>query len=232
MNHEEAKNLLDEYVDGELDTHRHSAVAEHVQQCADCRDEAARISALTELAAGLPDDHEPQRDLWPDIAAAIGTAETESTVEPVVQSKPRIWRLAGRRFELSDIAAFAATAAVLLILVGIWQGQTSSGDMSDQLLAHQETDYGTLAMINALDAETRTDCREVMALAPYEGGPTRSAVLTALNRDLKDVNQAIDQLRNAWLADSGNQRLARQLATACRTRARLQEKTNRFSIIL
>ncbi|MGD8278753.1 MAG: zf-HC2 domain-containing protein, partial [Gemmatimonadota bacterium] len=97
---------LSEYVDGELAADFRAELEAHLTGCPDCRAVVADLHRVRERASTLT-DRPPPRDLWPGIAARIGT--------PVVPLRRR-WT-----FTLPQLAA---AAAVLLIVgaggTGLW----------------------------------------------------------------------------------------------------------------
>ena len=71
MKCEDVADRLDEFVAGDLGPESEARIRSHVADCDAC---AAELEAIRELAArvaGLPSSIEPQRDLWPGIAARI-----------------------------------------------------------------------------------------------------------------------------------------------------------------
>lgn len=61
---------LSDYLDGELEGEARSEVERHLAGCAPCRRVLDQLQALVEAARALP-DHEPERDAWPAIEAAL-----------------------------------------------------------------------------------------------------------------------------------------------------------------
>ena len=72
MKHEEAWKLLNDYNDGNLPEETMMEIEDHLEVCTTCRNEATGLHALVEKARNLPHSIDPPRDLWSDIATAIG----------------------------------------------------------------------------------------------------------------------------------------------------------------
>ena len=71
MDHNEVKNLIHPYVDGELDAANAHEVARHIDTCAECRSSAERIRSMrTALTGASPAFQAPAR-LRKDIRAAL-----------------------------------------------------------------------------------------------------------------------------------------------------------------
>ncbi len=97
---------LSEYLDNELSAPERAAADAHLRTCAACRGTLDELRAVTARAHALA-DRAPANDLWPAIAAAIG-----SEMSPLA---PRRRPARGRRwsFSLPQLAA----AALLLVTV-------------------------------------------------------------------------------------------------------------------
>jgi hypothetical protein len=71
MNCDKMENRLHDYVDGVLAPQERQEVERHLEVCADCRAEMQFLQALRQQVASLPQNLEPPRNLWPEIAARI-----------------------------------------------------------------------------------------------------------------------------------------------------------------
>jgi hypothetical protein len=89
-------------LDGDLEPQRAEALRAHLAECATCRDRRAQLAAVV---AGLAElgRVEPERDLWPAIAAG----------RPAPR---RGWRERLRRWWLAPAAAAVGAAAALLLV--------------------------------------------------------------------------------------------------------------------
>src|SRR5688572_6395214 len=63
--------VLNDYVDGRLDTKTIALIDRHLARCADCSGELASLRALVEATASLPKSVLPEDDIWSDLAARI-----------------------------------------------------------------------------------------------------------------------------------------------------------------
>ena len=66
--------LLDDYVDGTLESPEQAQVEAHLAECASCRAEADAIRNLLADAAKLPRSVLPERELWSGIEARLSSA--------------------------------------------------------------------------------------------------------------------------------------------------------------
>ncbi|MBM3316873.1 MAG: zf-HC2 domain-containing protein [Candidatus Eisenbacteria bacterium] len=89
MNHDPARDLLQDYLDAALDEARALDVEAHLRECPACRDELEALRALLRAAAALPRRVEPPRDLWPEIAArALGRASGAAAASGAGSERP------------------------------------------------------------------------------------------------------------------------------------------------
>lgn len=116
MSCEEIKNLLDEYITGELDEQSCGEVEKHLGNCADCRRELDELKALkcelSKLAQDVPDGFDER-------------------LSAKIKKQKRI-----AFFGLTGIGASAAAAVVLICLIGIGYG--SSEHLEGRLEAARE----------------------------------------------------------------------------------------------
>lgn len=191
---------LDDYEDGALTEAELHAIEMHLAGCDGCRAEAARSRDLLRKAASASREMDPPRDLWPGIASRIAT-----------QGEP----LAGRRARwfLSRPSGLAAAAAVVIALASILARRgpgpapTPAGSAAavsatggSEHVQAAEVDYirATGQLMDALDARRSS-------LSPE----TRSAV----DENLRVIDDAVRQVRDALEKDPGNRQLTRMLAS-------------------
>ncbi len=108
-----AEDHLHDFVDGLLESERTREVEEHLLSCASCRDTVDALRRLRDEVAELPQEIEPERDLWEGIRERI---EAEKVVHgPFDKARERRARNTFR-------GTVAAAAAVVLVSVGavIW----------------------------------------------------------------------------------------------------------------
>jgi hypothetical protein len=191
---------LDDYEDGLLSEAELHAIELHLAGCDGCRAEAARSRSLLRKAASAAREMDPPRDLWPGIAERIAAER-----EPVVGRR-------ARRF-LSHPSGLAAAAAVLVALASILvhRGSTPSptptGSMTpvaaggaSEHVQTAEVDYirATGQLMDALNARRSS-------LSP----DTRKSV----DENLRVIDDALRQVRDALEKDPGNHQLTQMLAS-------------------
>lgn len=139
MSCEEIKNLLDEYITGELDEQSCGEVEKHLDSCADCHRELAELKALkgelSKLAQNVPDGFDDR-------------------LRAKIKKQKRI-----AFFGLTGIGASAAAAVVLICLIGIGYG--SSEHLEGRLEAARENS-------NMVTKSTADDVTEMENIAAQE----------------------------------------------------------------
>ena len=111
MTHEHWTDRLSDYLDNDLPAGARAAVDAHLRDCPACRATLDELRAVTARAQALA-ARAPVNDLWPSIAAAIG-----SDISPLSARR----RPATRRFSFS-MPQLAAAAVLLMAVSGgaVW----------------------------------------------------------------------------------------------------------------
>lgn len=120
MSCEEIKNLLDEYITGELDEQERGEVEGHLVGCADCRRELDELRTIKGELSKLAQD--------------VPSGFDERLSAKIKKQKRSVF------FSITGIGASAAAAAVvvLICLIGIGHGYDSSEHLEDRLEAARE----------------------------------------------------------------------------------------------
>jgi hypothetical protein len=113
MTNEHWTSRLSEYLDNDLTPAERAAADAHLRTCPACAGLLDELRAVTARAQVLS-DHAPASDLWPAIAAAIG-----SDISPL---SPRRKETTGRRRFSFSVPQLAAAAVLLAALSGgiVW----------------------------------------------------------------------------------------------------------------
>ena len=142
MNHDEIRELLHAYADGELDLVRARQVEQHLQSCDDCRQATEQIRALSEaLTSDAPAYRAPAR-LRRNIRAAVRreAKETERTFSP--------WMI---------FVTGAACAAVLFAFVFFQTTRASRGNaIVAQLIANHVRSLLATHLVDVASSDQHT----------------------------------------------------------------------------
>ena len=108
MNCIEFQAVLDDYVDGGLPAAEVARGEKHLAGCAACRAQVESLRRLLGVAAALPKEIVPERNLWPEIAA-----ELESEGRGVCETDALPGGTEAQRSILSWLLPLAAAAAIV-----------------------------------------------------------------------------------------------------------------------
>ena len=230
LDHAEAWELLNDYVDEALPEAQKVAVERHLKGCRTCRHEIDRLHELIQQAASLAQEIEPQRDLWPGVAAAVRGEAPQNGRGPLRRFTERFIRSFGSRRTIWPTALATATAVVVVLLVtsdrqdaGDSAGRSQAEAASAEGATVQELpDPAAVALIQALEAECRQGDHELMMLASAGEEGQGAGILDVISENLRMVNQAVAEAHQAWTADPNCPGLVRLLTAAYRAKAILQ----------
>jgi anti-sigma factor RsiW len=205
MSCEHVTERLDDYLDGELAEAEFQEVELHLAGCARCREEERAARAVLALAAALPRQRQPPRDLWPGIADEIGRRR-RFTLLSSVTGRPAVWWAAG-------LAAAAAVAvAVWVVPRGADRGPAVAGP--DPRVAVQRASTGTaLEGLDQAERQYQRATAELMAALETRRAALSPETSAAIDENLRVIDRALAEVRAALERDPASPRLGRMLAS-------------------
>ena len=204
--------------DSSLSTDRRADAESHVAECAECADDVARLHLLMTRLEQLPEAHATELDaLWPGIRSRIerGKVVPLDTDVAVRRSRPR-WRLAA-------IVTGVAAAIVLAFTLG-----RESRPQADDIVA---SGNGMTPVVSVSDS-SRLYQEEVEALLEefeLRRAVMRPATKATVDRDLRIIDGAIDELTRALARDPDNPALRQLLAASYRQKRDLLKQVDNAS---
>jgi hypothetical protein len=196
---------LNDYADGLVDDVARSTIDAHLTACADC---AASLDAIKDLqlwAQSLPREVKAPADVWENVRAA--------TIENALAQRSRI--LWGMRYHL------AAAAIVLLVAASsiTWYFARTQADP----VAQQPASGGQahLAAYRTVEAEYTQAANDLMVLMNQRRSTMDTAVVRAVEENLRLMDDAINKARAALLSDPSNQDVAGILAATQESKLRM-----------
>jgi hypothetical protein len=205
---------LSEYLDGELAPSIRTELEQHLLQCAECEAALADLRRVVGRASSLA-DREPERDLWPGIAQAIGATPPGGT-----KAVPLASARGGRRWSFSLPQLVAASVALALVSGGaVWllhPGATRPGLPPAQ----------PPSVIN-VGVEPRAARGYDVAVADLERvltegrGRLDTSTVKVIERNLATIDSAIVEAERAVESDSANVYLNSHLAATMRQKLAL-----------
>lgn len=223
MTHEYWTDRLSDYLDNDLPAGERAAVDAHLRECPACRGTLDELRAVTARAHALA-DRAPVNDLWPGIAAAIG-----SEITPLAPRRQRA--PAARRFSFS-MPQLAAAAVLLMAVSGgaVWTlrnagsarpstlattpGHAPSAPAMSGGSAVRPTEFTTVRPTaeQSYDAAV-ADLEQVLK----EGrGRLDDRTLKIVEKNLATIDSAVTQARRAVEQDPANAYLNSYLAHTMR----------------
>jgi predicted anti-sigma-YlaC factor YlaD len=234
--HGEWTDKLSDYLDGELRGDEHRAVEAHLASCAQCAAVLADLNRVVARAKAAKEHaaRPPQADLWAGIAARI----ENPSISKVVPFGPR------RRFTFT-LPQLAAAAAVLIAISGGLAWQTAerharrssdlpSGAASPEREALAERGSAAVDDVQAVRASL-ADPQYDAAVADLEKalkdgrGRLDENTIAIVEHNLQIIDQAIEQARQALVADPANNYLSSHLFEARRRKLDLLRRAAALS---
>jgi hypothetical protein len=209
--------LLDDLVDGTpVDAASASEARRHLAACDACRAEERSLCELVGRAAALPQSIEPPRDLWPGILDRI-------------EQRPRATRGDGRP-AWPMLAAASLTVALVTGGIG-WAllraprpASTAAARSHDGgAVPVSQPAAGSTAVDAAEQALVRAKLELEEVLRARRGSMSPEAAAT-VERNLKVMEKAVGEIREALERDPGNTDLERMLVAARRRELDLLER--------
>jgi hypothetical protein len=195
---------LSEYIDDELTLAERTAVEAHLTSCRDCSTTIAQLRAVAERARHLP-GRPPHADLWPGI-------ESRLTPSRSARRANAGWRFT---FTLPQLVA-AGLALMVMSGGGMWILLHGGRATSMPPVAAVDPLNDPARLVNARLAEQRydeaiADLQQALASGRSQLDPATIAILEA---NLKTIDAAIEQSRQALANDADNVYLNNHLADA------------------
>ncbi len=113
MTHEEIRNRLDDYVDGNLTDTETNELEVHLRTCVECAGEVRELRSLLHATSSLPAEIDPGEDLWTGISAKLQARDSKVIPFPTsFRSKDSEVQYRGRAQSISMAFRFAAAFLV------------------------------------------------------------------------------------------------------------------------
>jgi anti-sigma factor RsiW len=207
---------LSDYRDGDLTAAERAACEAHLAGCADCRETLADIEAVIGMARGASEVM-PQRDLWPEVLTRIQSGSANAEAHNVV-SFPK-------RRQITFTLPQLALAASLLIAVSSAVAYVAAGRSAATPPLAYETPILAVAELAAAPAVEATpanfaDAQFDQAVADLERTLVEQRdqldprTIVIIERNLRTIDEAIRQAREALDKDPSNTFLNSHLAEA------------------
>ena len=221
MTHQVIRQLLDDYVTGDLSAEARGPVADHIATCEICRSEVADLEAISSRAAALPKSIEPPDDAWLGIRAAIERDKV------AVASR---YDTASRRRPYAIAAAVLLAAAISSLGTALYLN--ARNDDQTRVAAEGSVVGVNAATLAAFTVEENTYLRNVAVLQDMldqQEGSLAPETVAQLKSSLRTIDEAILEARNALARDPANKTLIEMLSGNYRQKVDLLRRTTEMT---
>jgi anti-sigma factor RsiW len=205
MTNEHVTERLDDYLDGELSEAEFQDVELHLAGCERCREEERAGRAVLAMAAALPRQQQPPRDLWPGIAEDIGRRRRFTVVSAAATRPAVLW------------AAGLAAAAAVVLAVWVSPRETARGPAvagPEPRRVVQPAAAGTaLEGLDEAERDYQRATAELMAALGTRKASLSPETTASIDENLRVIDQALAEIRAALERDPASPRLGRMLAS-------------------
>jgi anti-sigma-K factor RskA len=211
MNHENVLERLDDWVGGELPGSERAEMDLHLAGCAECRAEADALRALLEDVAALPPAILPARDLWTDIAARL--EPRDSVAADATTGVRRSWR--APRWAMQAAAAVAlivGSSGITYVTMGRKAVVKVASDLTQPIT--RKPAQSALVAFQPAEQDYQAAIGELQSALQSQRGRLAPETVQTLEANLRIIDEAIRQSRDALARDPNSAEVARMLAEA------------------
>jgi anti-sigma factor RsiW len=226
---EHVTDHLSAYMDDDLDAGTRASVERHLRSCAACAEELNELRQLVDYAGTVASrDTRPSRDLWPAIEAQL-TASNVAAFHPARRRGPRVISF--------SIAQLAAAAALLMAVSGAtaWfaRGNVAATPEAASVSIQAEVEPHATAdvtrPVNFADAQYDAAVVDLERALAERRNDLNPRTVEILERNLKLIDAAIAQARQALEEDPGNAYLNRHLVESRKRKLDLLRRATAIS---
>ena len=211
---------LSDHLDGDLPPEESRVLEAHLAECASCRQALAELHDIVAQARAL-EPVEPERDLWPGIAGAVGAPLAGGEPRDAIPF-PRERAARGRTGLFVTAPQLAAAAAALVILSTAatwWVGTGVPARGTGLPLAAPETPATAVAEGLAPPPELARELATLEAVLAEARPHLDPNTLRIIEKNLAVIQLAIDESVGALNVDPGNAFVRDHLERAYREKA-------------
>jgi len=215
---------LSAYLDDELSAAERGAIDAHLRTCVACAKELDSLKQLVTYAARLPSrDVAPARDLWPGIEARLGAPPLT-----VVRANEGARSGAPRRvsFSIAQLAAaavllMAISAATAWVVSNRMRGSSIPAAAAIQAEVEPTAPPDVVRPVNFADPQYDAAVSDLERALAERRNDLNPRTVEILERNLRLIDAAITQARQALEQDPGNAYLNRHLVESRRRKLEL-----------
>jgi anti-sigma factor RsiW len=227
---EHVTDHLSAYLDDDLDAATRASVERHLDSCAACAGELNELRRLVAYAGTIASqDAPPPTDLWPGIEARL-TPSNVATFHARAERRSRVISF--------SVAQLAAAAALLIAVSGAtaWflrgtvsapQGVVTTSVIQAEIEPRAAAD--AIRPVNFADAQYDAAVADLERALGERRNDLNPRTVEILERNLKLIDAAIAQARQALEEDPGNSYLNRHLVESRKRKLDLLRRATAIS---
>ena len=213
---------IHDLLDGLLSAAEEDRLRSHLDQCGACREEVARLNDVVMAVRSLPSTGQAPDGIWEGIQDRIdgtqpGRAEDTTTVAFPGAGVHR------RRFHFTMPQLAAAAVLVSVLSAGsVWMAISGGGVTNATGTVAGDTPASAIQAVSVgNDAGYSEAVAELEALVEQGRGRLAPETMATLDRALRDIDEALTEVRQALETDPSSGVLGRMLVNHQRSRLRL-----------
>jgi anti-sigma factor RsiW len=211
-NHERWTDRLSEYLDGTLDADARSGLESHLASCPACAAVCEELRQVV-LRAHALGDVQPERDLWPAIAASLGTGPGQRAAEVIPLPTRRPSSAPGLYLTRRQLAA-AAVVVALLSAALTWAAGPGLAVRPAPASLPAPAGVSPAASIGAPPPALAGELAQLQATLDAARDRLDPNTVRILEKNLDVINRAIEDSRRALTTDPANAFLREHLDRA------------------
>jgi anti-sigma factor RsiW len=217
---------LSEHLDGTLTDEERSLLDAHLVTCGACLVTRGELERVMALARTLP-ERAPETDLWPGIEARVA-ALAQHPLPDVASRRPARANSAGRGITLTW-PQFAAAGLVLVALSGGGAWFASRGMRPRLTLLPASGGANYAAAHQDADPAYAAEVAELEKALSERRGQLDPSTVKIIEANLKIIDLATTQARQALAADPANPYLKEYLSKSMRRKVELLKQATEFA---
>jgi hypothetical protein len=220
MSCEALADRLADYLEHDLDDATRMRIESHANRCPECGSLLADLRALQTSAGKLP-QLAPSRDLWSGISERIETPVVALNPSSSMKSAvvpPRRWRAAWMGVAAAGLVAVTATVTYELT------SRSTSPAVTPVAVATKTDSPATLVANRSIEQTYDSEITRLRGIVKERSAELDPATVTVLEKNLKVIDDAIAQCKDALRADPNSRFLIESLNDALESKVQLLRK--------